>query len=122
MCGRILFEATTEQGIIYQCHCSKCRRVTGSSANANLIVDVKNFNWLIDPTSLKQFVSSGWVSSFCSECGSKAPIADEKNGICYIPAGSINQDKGLEVTSHIYVGSKASWDIIGGSADQHEEV
>lgn len=121
LCGKLSFEATSKSGNIYQCHCSKCRRSTGSSANANVIVKIHEFKWLVAPTSLKQFVSNGWVSSFCSECGCKAPITDTKNGICYIPAGTLNQDHDLKVTSHIYVGSKAFWDVIGGSATQLKE-
>jgi hypothetical protein len=33
-----------------------------------------------------------------------------------VPAGSVDADPGLGVGGHIFVGSKAAWDEIGGSA------
>ncbi|NRB40862.1 MAG: GFA family protein [Pseudomonadales bacterium] len=122
LCGKLSYEANTNKAELYQCHCSKCRRATGSSANANLIVKLGNFNWINEPTTLKQYIKDNWVSSFCSECGAKAPIKDKANDICYIPAGSLHQHQGLAVTSHIYVGSKAGWDVIGGSALQKDKM
>jgi hypothetical protein len=117
------YEISVLKGEIYQCHCSRCRRFTGSSANANLVVDANSFKWRKPPTTLSQFVTpEGWASSFCSTCGSKAPGKDEKYNIYYVPAGGLNSDEGLTVTAHIYVGSKASWDIIGGTAEQRVEL
>ncbi len=122
LCGALAFNLKVEKGEIYQCHCSKCRRVTGSAANANLIVKLDDFRWLKESAELQRYVTEmGWVSSFCKRCGSRAPIIDKKRAIVYVPAGSLHQDKTLSVTLHIHTGSKASWDIIGGEACQKEK-
>jgi hypothetical protein len=123
LCGALHYEIYASKGEIYQCHCSKCRRVTGSSSNANIVVDGNDLTWLKEPVELRQFVTpEGWVSSFCSVCGSKAPCKDERHGIYYVPAGSLDGDEGLSVAMHIYVGSKAGWDVIGGQAEQRSEI
>ena len=38
-----------------------------------------------------------------------------------IPAGLLDDDTGVEVAHHIYVGDKASWDVIGDDAPQYDE-
>lgn len=119
LCGGLKFQIDVGDGEIYQCHCSICRRATGSSANANLVVDSMNFQWLDEPATLSHYsVKEDWVSSFCSTCGSKAPCESSDKKFYYVPAGSLNEDHGLKVAKHIFVGSKAQWDIIGGNAEQ----
>lgn len=45
LCGSIRFELSGVIPNLYQCHCSLCRKVTGSSANAALKVDLAQLNW-----------------------------------------------------------------------------
>lgn len=123
LCGSLRFEVKVDTGEIYQCHCSICRKATGSSANANIVVKAESFKWLNRPETLTQYsVTDDWISSFCSKCGSKAPCESEKDEIYYVPAGSLNESDGLEITKHIFVGSKASWDTIGGDAEQRVDA
>lgn len=123
LCGALEYEIDTLDGEIYQCHCSICRRATGSASNANLIVQAEKFKWLKEPSTLHHYcVTEKWSSSFCRDCGSKAPCENSEEQIYYVPAGTLNEDHGLKVTSHVFVGSKAHWDIIGGPAKQQLEM
>ncbi|WP_373272041.1 GFA family protein, partial [Vibrio parahaemolyticus] len=45
LCGEVSFELSGELPPIYQCHCSLCRKVSGSSSNSALIVEASNFKW-----------------------------------------------------------------------------
>jgi len=38
-----------------------------------------------------------------------------------VPAGGLDGDPGVPIGVHIFVGSKAAWDIIEGGAPQYEE-
>jgi hypothetical protein len=38
-----------------------------------------------------------------------------------VPAGVLDDDPGVKVAGHIFVGSKAPWDEIAGSAPQFDE-
>ena len=38
-----------------------------------------------------------------------------------VTLGTVDGDPGVEIERHIFVGSKAPWDHIGGSARQFEE-
>nr|WP_269749631.1 GFA family protein [Vibrio navarrensis] len=59
---------------IYQCHCSLCRKVSGSSSNSALIVEASNFKWCSGEHQIRSFsTSSGFKSEFCCQCGSPVP-------------------------------------------------
>ena len=45
LCGAVLFELSGVIPNLYQCHCSLCRKVTGSSANAALKIDLSQLAW-----------------------------------------------------------------------------
>jgi hypothetical protein len=62
-----------------------------------------------------------WSTDFCSTCGSPVPRLHENGKVYLVPAGILDGDPGVTVAHHIFVGSKAAWDEIGGNAPQHHE-
>tara|TARA_R110002051_G_scaffold21431_1_gene56940 strand:- start:1735 stop:1875 length:141 start_codon:yes stop_codon:yes gene_type:complete len=41
----------------------------------------------------------------------------------FVPAGLLEDSEGkLRVAAHIWVGSKASWDVIGGDGHQYQRA
>ena len=65
---------------------------------------------------------SGYGSAYCRTCGSPAPDQSYDKTTYAIPVGMLNEIHELKVQEHIFVGSKASWDIIGDSAPQRHEL
>lgn len=43
LCAEVKFEVDGELPDLYQCHCSLCRKATGSTANAATFVDSAEF-------------------------------------------------------------------------------
>jgi hypothetical protein len=62
----------------------------------------------------------GFGVGFCKTCGSTVCgfYEDEVHGVTL---GSVDGDPGVVIERHIFVGSKASWDEIGGDAPQYQE-
>ena len=58
--------------------------------------------------------------AFCSKCGTTlcGMISDQVHGVTL---GSVDSDPGVQIEQHIFVGSKAPWDHIGGNAPQYDE-
>ncbi len=55
---------------------------------------------------------------FCSKCGST--LCGIHDGTVHgLTLGCLDDDPGVEIEMHIFVGSKAPWDHIGGEAIQH---
>jgi hypothetical protein len=84
------------------------------------VVPAARFAWLSGNERIASFVgNTGYRNDFCSRCGSPLPSTDGQS--FWIPAGLFDEKTSARVVRHIFVGSKADWDEIGGSAPQFEE-
>lgn len=109
LCGRIRFEIDGDLAGIQLCHCSQCRRASGSAFAANLPVSADNFQLIAGAP--KSFESSpGKERLFCGDCGS--PIisrTDRVPGMVRVRAGLIAEPVETKAVFHFHVASKASW-------------
>ena len=90
LCGKVVFAIDGNFGPVGQCHCSKCRKVSGTDGNAVFYTSVKSFRWLGGEEEIRRFLvpgSDGWQSTFCGTCGSPVPHTDSAGKIYFIPAG-----------------------------------
>lgn len=117
VCGGIRFEISGPLEGIQQCHCSICRKASGTAAIATILVSADQLKWIAGEDLIRTFARpSGYGTAFCSVCGSPAPDSNAKRTRYGIPAGLLDGDPPLHVTGHIFVGSKASWDTIADDA------
>ncbi|OYU16409.1 MAG: aldehyde-activating protein [Alphaproteobacteria bacterium PA4] len=123
-CGAVAFEISTAISDVHVCHCSICRRYTGSNGIAVVVVGNNAFRWLRGESDIARWQKpdADWEASFCRVCGSALPGQNDAARM-FIPAGLISQGgEGLKVAQHIWVGSKAGWDVIGDDGQQHQET
>ena len=121
-CGAVSFELSQSVKDVYICHCSICRRSTGSSGIAVTVVKNEHFQWLSGIELIKtwQKPNHDWQSSFCTECGSPLPGKNDEEQM-YVPVSLLNEgEENLKVVHHLFVGSKAAWHVIGDKGVQHE--
>ncbi len=122
LCGGVRFEFPRAVTPVGMCHCSKCRKVSGTASNATVLVPRAELTFTAGEALLKTFrLPTGWGTTFCRNCGSPMPHPHPGGGACFVPAGALDDDPGVRTGGHIYVGSKAAWDEIGGSAPQFQE-
>ena len=121
LCGTVSFEVSGEVTDIYQCHCSLCRKALGSSGVSLLLGRGRVFRWLSGEQNIQLFTAaSGYRSVFCKSCGSHVPDPNPERTTYWIPAGLLDTVKtDIKVGAHLFVDSKAPWDVIGGSAHQY---
>ena len=121
-CGAVAFKAEASLLDVYICHCSICRKSTGSSGIAVGIVENDQFDWLKGQKCITRWQKPGrdWHTSFCAICGSPLPGPNDSQRM-YVPVGALTAGhENLRVAHHIYVDSKAVWDEIGDSGRQHK--
>lgn len=125
LCGSICFIIDGKFGPAGQCHCSKCRKVSGTDGNAVFYVAHAGFQWVRGEHDIKTYhvpEQKGWKSSFCNTCGSPTPYMDQQQKIYFVPAGLLDDDPGFRgYAAHIFVGSKAPWVCITDTAPQYTE-
>jgi hypothetical protein len=85
------------------------------------LVNSSEFHWVSGIDLLTTFSSEhGFGLQFCSKCGSTlcGIFQDEVHGVTL---GCLNEDPQIEIGRHIFVGSKASWEVIPEGATQYQE-
>lgn len=120
-CGAVAWEVAGAPRDVYVCHCSICRRWTGANGVAVVVVPKAAFRWLRGADLVRSWRKPGadWASSFCSTCGSVLPGENDATRM-FVPAGAIAEGaEGLAVAHHIFVASRAPWDVIGDDRRQH---
>jgi len=124
LCGAIEFELNGDVSNLYQCHCSLCRKVTGAAANAAFRIVADQFAWISGSGQIREFVTeSGFKSHFCTTCGSPVPNLTSNDSAYWIPAGLLEEKSSeLELVAHLYVASRASWDVIADVGEQFDEM
>jgi hypothetical protein len=120
-CGEVRYQIRGSLRDARSCHCSRCRKAFSSSASAYALVEPEEFDWLSGVDMLTSYVNEdGFGLQFCSKCGST--LCGVFNGSIHgVALGCINGDPDIEIGRHIYVGSKASWDIIPEGVSQYQK-
>jgi hypothetical protein len=103
------------------CHCSRCRKAFSGAGSAYAEVEPGSFSWLAGRDNLTFHESApGWGLCFCRTCGTTlcGMQGDRVHGVTL---GSVDGDPGVRIAMHLFVGSRAPWDVIGGDAPQFAE-
>ncbi|MCX2983150.1 GFA family protein [Halieaceae bacterium IMCC14734] len=120
-CGQVQYRIDGTLRDARSCHCSRCRKAFSSQASAYALVDPADFSWLSGEELLTSYASEqGFGLQFCKLCGSTlcGIYNDEVHGVTL---GCLNGDPDVELGRHIYVGSKASWEVIATGVPQYIE-
>ena len=120
-CGRVRYRITSPLLGARSCHCSRCRKAFSGAGSAYSEVHPESFSWTSGEENLARFDSrAGFGLCFCRTCGTT--LAGTYEGQVHgVTLGPIDGDPGVQIDMHIFVGSKAPWDHIGGNAPQFEE-
>jgi len=112
LCGEVSYQFDEDIKVFQYCHCSRCRKFTGSAHAANIIIDPKNFRWLSGEESVGRFVLSEarhFATSFCKKCGSSLPWLTQSGKAFVIPAGTLNDTPSIKPMHNIYYADRAEW-------------
>ena len=120
-CGTVRYRIEGALIDALSCHCSMCRKAFSSQASAFAYLNPDEFSWIYGEESLSTYESnSGAGIQFCSKCGSTlCGIQDGK--VTGVTLGCVEGDPEIEIGMHIFVGSKAIWELIPEGAPQYEE-
>jgi hypothetical protein len=122
-CGAVVFSVSVALTDVYICHCSICRKSTGSGGIAVTVVPTEALSFDSGEEQIRvwQKPHHDWLTNFCKTCGSPLPAKNSET-LSFIPVGLLDLGaEALEVKHHIFVDSKAHWEVIGDSGQQHKE-
>jgi hypothetical protein len=125
LCGAVRYEIDGSLGIFQYCHCSRCRKSTGSAHAANLIVRPEQFRWNQGSEHVGRFEHPSarhFATSFCRICGSSLPWLGKSRRAVVVPAGTLDEDPGIRPSQNIFWGSRAPWYEPVSELPRHEEL
>jgi hypothetical protein len=111
LCGAVRFRIIGPLGPVVYCHCSQCRRASGSAFAANAAVRRSDIVFLSGRDGVREYESSAAeYRAFCSGCGSPvfSRVAADAEHV-RVRLGTLEQDPGRRAVAHVWVGSKAPW-------------
>ncbi len=112
LCGQVRFAARGAAILFQYCHCSRCRKRSGSAHCANLMFKVEHFAWEAGEALTKRFelpAAERFCSGFCTVCGSAVPWVTRNAKYVIVPAGALDESPDIFPERNVHFDSRAQW-------------
>jgi hypothetical protein len=111
LCGALTYEVEGEIDGVWMCHCSNCRKTSGGTGNAIIIVKRERFHWLTGADHRITYALRPTYSiTRCKTCGTPLPAEEDEHNV-YLTAGTLDDRIEVGIKAHIFCGSRADWDV-----------
>ena len=123
LCGGVRFEVEPPFIRANHCHCSRCRKHSGTAVCTQARVLRQQFNLTRGESLIRVYgKGEGAVKAFCAECGSSLFGGTWPDGPqVSIRMGAFDTDPGIRPQFHTFVESRAPWDTITDNLPQYSE-
>jgi hypothetical protein len=112
LCGAVKYEVTGEATRFIHCHCSRCRKATGTGHASNVFLQPATLKWVSGEDQVRAFKvpeAKRFTNTFCATCGGRLPRQVQGADMVMIPAGSLDDEPPIRPQARIFLGSSASW-------------
>lgn len=116
LCGALQYSIEGEPVRFFHCHCSRCRKSTGTGHASNVFVSGGSLQWTGDTGligSYKVPEAKRFVRTFCSSCGGPLPKEIPDMDLVIIPAGTLDIEPNIAPQARIFQDSKSDWSCGG---------
>jgi hypothetical protein len=121
LCGRVQYRVHDAFRYALNCHCSQCRRATGSAFKAFAGIEREKLSITRGVDDLLIYGTAKAHDARCATCGSLLYSLVREARYVHVTLGTLIDTPSLKPTAHIFVGSKAAWHTIADDLPQHEE-
>lgn len=125
LCGAVEYEADGPFAGFQYCHCSRCRRFTGSAHAANLFCPPAQFRFTKGEANVGRYAlpdARFFATSFCRTCGSSLPWLNQAGTTVIIPAGTLDDTPAVRPARSIMWGSRAPWYVDVSELEKHDAL
>lgn len=121
LCGDVRFEIKPPFIRANHCHCSRCRKHSGTAVCTQAIVLSHQFKLTKGARLIRTYgQGEGAVKAFCTKCGSSLFGGTWPEGSqVSIRMGVFDADPGIRPQFHTFVNSRAPWDIMTDNLPQY---
>jgi hypothetical protein len=122
LCGAVRYAVADEFAYAANCHCSNCRRSTGSAFKPFAGIERGKLSVTEGEGNLMKFGGETDHDAHCRTCGSLLYSVVRDGAYVHVAMGTLVDDPAIRPSKHIYVGSKAPWFTITDDLPQFEEL
>ena len=125
LCGAVSYQFHGPEYVFQYCHCSRCRKFTGSAHATNIIVAPDQFEWLTGTDQVGRFEhpeAKHFATCFCRQCGSSLPWEAQSGGAVVIPAGTLDEDPDIRPSQNIFWKNRVAWREAVESLPHYDEL
>jgi hypothetical protein len=121
LCGGVEYQVADAFEYAMNCHCSDCRRTTGSAFKPIAGVRRELFQVSGAKGSLLIYGSAaGSHDAHCATCGSFLYSVVRDGAYVHVGMGTLVDEPSIRPSMHIFVGSKAKWHEITDDLPQFD--
>jgi hypothetical protein len=121
LCGAVRYAVADEFGYAANCHCSNCRRTTGSAFKPFAGIECEKFGVTTGTGGLMIYGDEAAHDAHCKQCGSLLYSLVREGSFVHVAMGTLIDDPTIRPSAHIFVGSKAPWFAITDDLPQYHE-
>ena len=121
LCGAVRYEVEDAFQYALNCHCSRCRKATGSAFKPLGGIERDRLRVVKGAEGLMIFGDESGHDAHCRHCGSLLYSLVREGQYVHVALGTLVDDPSIRPTAHIFVGSKAPWFTITDELPQYEE-
>ncbi len=112
LCGAVHYAVADEFVYAANCHCSNCRRTTGSAFKPFAGIERHKLSVVSGADKLMIYGEENAHDAHCISCGSLLYSLVRDGAYVHVAMGTLVDAPTIRPTAHIFVGSKAPWDLI----------
>jgi hypothetical protein len=120
-CGAVHYAVADEFVYAMNCHCSKCRRTTGSAFKPMAGIERGKLVVTEGQDELLIYGNERHNNTLCKLCGSLLYSVVRDGAWVHVAMGTLVDSPTIRPTHHIFVGSRAPWFTITDDLPQYEE-
>ncbi len=120
LCGTLEYKVADAFAYAMYCHCSLCRRTTGSAFKALAGIAGRHLTLTRGEDAVLRYGDDLWHNVNCRHCGSLLYAVVRDGAYVHVCMGTLVDPPSIRPSMHIFVGSKAPWYDITDDLPQYE--
>ena len=112
LCGAVRYEFLGTPTKFFHCHCSRCRKASGTGHASNIFFEADGVEWTGSADARQSYKvpdADRFSTHFCKTCGSPVPRDIPKAKMVLVPAGSLDSEVDFRPQARIFQDSRTAW-------------
>jgi hypothetical protein len=122
LCASVVYQVPDSFEYSLYCHCSNCRRTTGAAAKPFAGIRADALTLIQGADCVMRYGGADNHDAHCERCGSLLYSLVRDGAYVHVTLGTLIDSPSIRPRAHIFVGSKAAWDVICDGLPQFDEL